>query len=164
MCWTALVAYKHRMKTGGSMTQDNQDSLELSAFIRETIAQIIQGVEQARSAIMEMETNAEVCPTGLHFEEGISPGPFKPGRGFVREVEFDVAITVGKTQSAEGTGEAGLSIGVPALQWLAGAQAGGNLALERQRQRSEVNRVTFKVPALLPSEPHPWNKEGEESQ
>ena len=146
------------------MTQNDQDSLELSAFIRETIVQIVQGVEQARSAVGGMETNAEICPTGLHFEKGLSPGPFKPGRGFVQEVEFDVAITVSRRKSGEGTGEISLNIGVPSLQWLAGAKAEGNLTVERQRERSEVNRVTFKVPVLLPSEPYPWNKEEEEYQ
>jgi hypothetical protein len=143
----------------GSMTQDNRDTLELSAFIRETLLQIVQGVEQARDTVSQIETNVEICPTGLHFEKGKSPAPFKPGRGFVQEVEFDVAVTVTKGKSVEGTGEVGLNLGVPSLQWLAGAKAEGNLAFERQQERSKINRVTFRVPVLLPSDVHLWNEE-----
>lgn len=163
---TAQSLPRVNIEYGGSMTQDNRDTLELSTFIRETLLQIVRGVEQARDSIKEIETNAEICPTGLHFKKGKSPAPFKPGRGFVQEVEFDVAITVSKGQSSDGTGEVGLNLGVPALQWLAGAKVEGNLAFERQQERSMVNRVTFRVPVLLPSEVYPWNEEeqGQESQ
>lgn len=137
------------------MGRDDKVTLELSAFIRETLVEIVRGVEQARDVFKEMETNAEICPTGLHFEKDKSPAPFKPGRGFIQDVVFDVAVTVSKGQSVEGTGKGSLSIGVPSLSWLAGAGAEANLALERQRERSEISHVTFKVPVLLPSEAYP---------
>lgn len=143
-----------------SMTRDGEEALELSTFIRETLVEIVKGVEQARDAVKEMETNAEICPTGLRFAKASPPSvPFKPGRGFVQEVEFDVAVTVSKEQSSEGTGKSGLSIGVPSIPWLGAVEAESNVALGRQRGRSEVSRVTFRVPVLLPSEVHPWNEE-----
>jgi hypothetical protein len=133
------------------MARDDNGTLELSAFIRETLVEIVRGVEQARDAIKKMETNAEICPTGLRFEKDKSPAPYKPGRGFIQEVLFDVAITVSKEHSAEGGGKGSLSIGVPSLPWLGGVGAEGDLTYEHQRGR----HVTFKVPVLLPSEAYP---------
>jgi hypothetical protein len=144
------------------MHREETDTLELSAFIKETLVEIIQGVERARTALEDIDTGAEICPTGLHFK-GESPAPFKAGRGFVQEVEFDVAITVSKGESAGGTGGGHLSIGVPSLEWLGGAGIEGQLRREHQRERSEVSHVRFTVPVLLPSDVHPWTEEnGEE--
>jgi hypothetical protein len=147
----------------GQMTQDNKDTLALSAFIRETLVEIVRGVEQARRALEGVETNAEICPTGLHFAKGQAPAPFKPGRGFVQEVEFDVAITVNKVQSREGAGEASLKIGVPQLAWLGGAALMGDQRAKRQQERGKISRVTFRVPVLLPSEAYPWD-EGQQEE
>ena len=144
------------------MARNDEETLELSEFIREALVEIVQGVEKARADIEDLETNAEICPTGLRFEKGHSPGPFKSGRGFVQEVEFDVAITVSRGRAGGGTGKASLNIGVPALKWLAGAEAEGDLTLEGKQERSQVNRITFKVPLLLPSEVYLWDEETKE--
>lgn len=138
------------------MSSDSTETLELSHFIRDTLVEIVTGVEEAQEEIEEIETNAEVCPTGLHFK-GESPGPFKPGRGFVQEVEFDVAITVSESRSQEEKGKGALNIGVPPMQWLGGIEAGGEMGSSRTKERSDVSHVTFKVPVLLPSEVYPWD-------
>jgi hypothetical protein len=66
----------------------NTTTVPLSDFISETLLEIIVGVEQARKAVDGMDTNAEVCPTGLRFERGRAPAPYRAGRGFVQEVAF----------------------------------------------------------------------------
>ena len=112
------------------MNLDRQDTLELSEFISQTLVQIVKGVELARNELKSIDTNAEICPTGLKFEKGSSPAPFKPDRGFVQEVEFNVAVTVNKESATKGSGEINLSIGVPSITWLPGAKAGGDLVFE----------------------------------
>lgn len=145
------------------MAKDIADGLELSEFISLTLVEIVKGVEGARRRVAEIETNAEVCPTGLYYQRQSAPGPYKPGRGFVQEVAFDVAVTVSKGQSSAKAGEARLNISVPIVSaWLPGVEAGGQSETEHRDERSEVSRVTFRVPLLLPSELHEWegNKRG----
>jgi hypothetical protein len=143
------------------MSPDSQETLELSTFIHRTLLEIIKGVEDARDALQKMETNAEICPTDLSYEKGRPPGPYRRGRGFVQEVEFDVAITVSKGHSREGSGKGGLSIGVPSIPLLGEAGIEGEITSKRQRERSDISRVTFRIPVLLPSEdtyvPNPEN-------
>jgi len=130
------------------VTKDQSSVLRLSQFISSTLEEIILGVEEARNRLRDLDTNAEVCPTGLHYA-GDSPGPFVPGRGFVQEVVFDVAITVSEEQVTSGAAKARFKIGVPA--WLAGAEGEVGGEHERQTGRSKISRVTFRVPVLLPS-------------
>jgi hypothetical protein len=70
-------------------------------------------------------------------------------------VEFDVAVTVTETKSAEGSATGALSIGVPPLKWLGGFDVGGDFKKVAEKGSSEISHITFKVPILLPSEIHP---------
>jgi len=139
------------------MGKDDRHTMELSRFISETLVGIVQGVEKARGEVKSLPIDAEICPTGLFFR-GDSPAPFKPGRGFVQAVEFDVEVVVSTGQSGEVSAEGGLSVGVPALAWLSGGKLAGDLSGKRQRDRRRASRVTFTVPVLLPSEVHVWDE------
>jgi hypothetical protein len=144
------------------MSLDDTRSIPLKDFISGTLLEIVTGVEQAREAIKTIDTNAEICPTGLYFAPGHPPGPFKPGRGFVQEVSFKVAVTVSQAQTAEGAGQAQLKLGVPVLEWLGGVEASADASLARELERSSVQHVEFKVPVLLPSELHVWRDKAQQ--
>ena len=123
--------------------------MELREFVRETLVQIVRGVQEAQNSLED--TNAEISPTGLRFTrpEG-TPVVYKEGRGIVQHVDFDVAVT-----TSEGTsGRGGLGVFITDTLGV-GAQ------LKRETETSAVNRIKFLVPVLFPSEPHDWSGESQ---
>lgn len=145
------------------MSTDDTRSIPLKDFVSGTLVEIVKGVEEAREAMDSIDTNAEICPTGLYFVPGHPPGPFKPGRGFVQEVSFKVAVTVTQAQTTKGAGQAQLSLGVPALEWLGSVKTSVDADLARQLDKASVQHVEFKVPLLLPSELHVWHEKAQQA-
>ncbi|UCE59386.1 MAG: hypothetical protein JSU63_18330 [Phycisphaerales bacterium] len=112
--------------------------MRLSHFIAETLTEIVNGVRSAQDNVKE--TNAEISPSGLHkFSNDQFPGPFKPGRGIVNMVEYDVGV------ETEGEGSAKAGVGV----FL--ATIGIGTQVEGKERTSAVHRIRFSVPLLLPS-------------
>lgn len=78
--------------------------MKLSEFIEETLTEIVTGVESAQKNISR--TNAEIAPSGLaKFNNDQFPYPFKPGRGIVNMVEYDVAVETSDETSANEKGD-----------------------------------------------------------
>ena len=128
-------------------------AVELKDFVCEALVQIVTGVQEAREATKD--TNAEISPTGLHFTPGEgSRVVYKPGRGIVQTVEFDVAVTTTNAKSGSGSAEAGAEAGIGVVT------ASVNLGMRGVvgKERAAANRVKFTVPILLPSTPHDWSK------
>ncbi len=128
------------------LKKKDYQQLELKEFIQEALVQIVKGVKNAQEDIKE--TNAEISPTGLHFtKEGETRIIFKPGRGIVQTVEFDVAITTIK--DAEGRAQVGVPIG----------DTGLGIGGSKGKKEEYVNRIKFTVPILFTSTPYDWEKE-----
>lgn len=124
----------------------DQELIELKKFVEETLVQIVKGVKASQDDIKNI--GGEICPTGLYFSGGSETRViYKPGKGIVQTVEFDIALTVTKATALEG--KAGIAIHI--------ASAGGETSLEKTREA--LNRVKFTVPVLLPSEFYDWGKE-----
>ena len=111
--------------------------MKLSEFIEETLTEIVRGVKSAQDKIAD--TNAEIQPSGLaKFNNDQFPFPFKPGRGIVNMVEYDVAVETSDEASTKGgVGVAMAVIGV-------GVQA------SEGEKTSRAHRIKFSVPLLLP--------------
>ena len=121
-----------------------ESSMELRDFVNQVLSEIVLGVHDAQEAIKD--TTGEISPTGLHFSEPQGPPVvFKPGRGLVQHVEFDIAITTKKAAGAQA--KAGIFV---AQIFNLGAEA------DASTEKEGVNRIKFTVPVLLPSEFHDW--------
>ena len=112
--------------------------MNLQDFIKETLVQIVNGIEDAQLELKE--TNAIISPK-IH-----NPDPVKEVKGMllVRDqnpatvVSFDVALT-----STEGTGTKG-GIGVVAGMVNLGSSG------ESKQERVNVSRVSVNIPVSLP--------------
>jgi hypothetical protein len=111
--------------------------MELSEFIEKTLTEIVTGVESAQKNVSE--TNAEIAPSGLaKFNNDQFPYPFKPGRGIVNMVEYDVAVETSDETSTKG----GIGIVMAAI--------GAGVQSKMGEKASTVHRIKFTVPLLLP--------------
>lgn len=108
------------------MTQVPEE-MDLQTFVRETLVQIVAGVELAISDIKGNSTNAMV-------------NPYRPDANHSdpTNVEFDVAVTV--TDSSSGRAGGGIKI----LSFNVGAHGEGKI------EAKAVNRIKFSVPVALP--------------
>lgn len=105
--------------------------VKLQEFVERTLVEIIAGVKN---------TNAEISPTGVRYTP--YPGEtvmFKPKRGIIQTVQFDVAVTTTKE------GKAKEKVGVMEVVGI-----GGDAGISKEA----INRVKFTVPVLLPSKPY----------
>jgi hypothetical protein len=102
--------------------------MDLETFIAETLRQIIKGVQTAQ--------HHDDCK-----EAQIHP-VHRDGTVRMRDIEFDVAVTV--TEGSEKKGGIGVFTGAFGI----GAQANANTA------NSSVSRIKFGVPIILPTKRH----------
>lgn len=109
--------------------------MELKEFVAATLAQIVEGVQLAQS---RTKTTSAVVNPQLDSSSG-KEGSFHRGTGtFIREIEFDVAVT---TMEASGTkGGVGIFVGAIGL----GSQGQSDAA------KTQLSRIKFAVPLLLP--------------
>lgn len=108
--------------------------MDLENFVSSALVQIVKGVNQARH---------ELKDTGALVNPSLSAKPataVRHGRGWqqVREIAFDVAVTVADERS--GKGGAGITV--------FGAHLGADGELTREN--STASRVRFVVPLALP--------------
>lgn len=106
--------------------------MALDEFITQTLIGIISGVKKAQD---KTKTDAIISPGALVNNAGFLG---VSGKGLVKDVTFDVALTIDKA-----TGTSGV-IGV--LSGIICLKAGG----ESKAAETQVNRLTFSVPLLLP--------------
>jgi hypothetical protein len=129
MCWFKKRSESRTLK-----------EIELQEFVRDTLVQIIHGVDQAKKEIKDTTNNAEIAPVGLSFTHGQESRTFKSGKGFVHEVEFDVAIT--KSETKDKKAELSVISGI----------VGAGFNFGKGGQSHSLSRIKFSVPILFPSE------------
>jgi len=106
------------------------EQMALDEFIAETLNGIISGVKKAQ---VKNETDAIISP-GVNSRDNVGSS----SKELIKDVTFDVAITIGKEKGTSG------KIGV--LPGILSLNAGG----ESKSGVTQVNRLTFSVPLLLP--------------
>jgi len=109
--------------------------MKLREFIAETLIEIQQGVNKAISRRDEENLPGRISP--------IFSGPADETLDWTRlveKVEFDVAVTEGR--SAEAGGEGGLEV--------LSVKVGGKGSVKQEH--NTVNRIKFSVPVLYPAQ------------
>ncbi|TSA39615.1 hypothetical protein D4R30_00825 [archaeon] len=102
--------------------------MDLETFIAETLRQIVKGVRTAQQH--------EDCK-GATINPPTAPG--QNHRLLVKQIEFDVALTVSEGSEKQGKG----NIGIASVFGI-GGQANSTTA------SSSVSRIKFEVPVVLP--------------
>lgn len=121
--------------------------MELDEFVAKTLEQIIKGVADAQVAVRRSAADAVINPYNAVINPSVGsalpPDRLDEGTGtLVQEVSFDVAVTV----SESGKSGAGLQVGAFGV--------GGKMGGGSKRARSEVSRIKFVVPVVLPMGEH----------
>jgi hypothetical protein len=99
--------------------KSDQKHIELKKFIEETLVQIVKGVKASQDEVKGI--GGEICPTGLYFSEGGETRViYKPGRGIVQTVEFDIALSVTKATALGG--KAGIAVNIASVGGEAGVE------------------------------------------
>ena len=108
--------------------------MELREFVRSTLLEIVAGVTDAQKALDEEGSTAVInAPAAGNLKQY-----YERGTRLLEMVEFDVALTVTETTD-KGLGGR-LSIAAASI----GTQRGTSI------ENSEVSRVRFQVPVVLP--------------
>ena len=111
--------------------------MELKAFIRESLDQIIEAV--AASAKVADKQGAVINPRQRQFRYGHGIYFDKQTGSPLVNVEFDIAVTVADQKKSKG------GIGVAMANVVLGSQG------ESGMQNERLNRIKFSVPVVLPS-------------
>ena len=111
--------------------------MNLEDFVANSLQQIILGIQRAQASIkaqgVQINPQVEGRPnTDIDVWSGT----------LLRDIEFDVAVTV----SESGTSGADLSVGLP---WVKAGLRGGS-----EHLNSAVSRVKFSIPVALPKHPY----------
>lgn len=115
--------------------------MDFEQFVSISRAQIIRGIAKAQADAES--TNAQINPVGISRSPEHGPhaptntGAFSPS-AYVRDVEFDVAVTVADSKTGEA--KAGLRV------WAVEIGGKGKTATEN----SAVSRIKFAVPVVWP--------------
>ena len=110
--------------------------MELDEFVAKTLEQLIKGIISAQNSVRELSTNAEINPS---VGSALPPDRLDDDTGtLVQNVSFDVAVTVSHSDKSG----AGLQVGAFGV--------GGKMGGGSKRARSEVSRIKFVVPVVLP--------------
>ena len=119
--------------------------MELKDFIRETLVQVAQGIEQASDELKN--STAAVNPKNviINYSENArhygvldqNPEELPPAR-LVEAIEFDVAVHA--TEGSEASAKAGISVGSIGL---------GGKGSSSETKTSE-SRIQFRIPMVLP--------------
>jgi hypothetical protein len=115
--------------TGVATALNNESKpMDLETFIAETLRQIVKGVKTAQQH--------DDCKGAYINAVQLRPSAFTEG---VREIEFDVALTVSEEKEKQGKANIGI-----ASYFGAGGQASSTAA------NTSVSRIKFSVPVFLP--------------
>jgi hypothetical protein len=117
--------------------------VNIQEFIRETLKQITLGVAEA--TVETGKWGALINPTSIPAPHGGQNLVLKATDNLVREVQFDIAVTVEEHTNKSGRGE----VNVSAIIVFGGAKAEGNL--EKKDGSSLVSRVKFDIPVYFPT-------------
>lgn len=107
--------------------------MELKEFIKETISQILEGIDEVQKT--ELGPNVNASTEGGSATKDLGGNLINRGKhGVFTRVDFDVSV------SAESEGKGGLRVSA----FGQGVDAGGS------RKAANANRVSFSVPVRLP--------------
>lgn len=112
--------------------------MELKEFVATALTQIFEGIQDAQARTLG---NGEINPGlvgGMRLELAKQGIFMSAGDGWVRSVEFDVAVTIGASEGL--TGGMGLVVG----PFVIGAKG------EAESQSSTISRIRFAVPVAYP--------------
>lgn len=117
--------------------------MDLQEFVASTLTQISAGIAQAQEQCAE--SGAWINPTGAlaHPKEKLQVEVDLNARAYLEQVQFDVAVTIGSDQTAEGGG------GIRVLGLDLGAKGSVNY------ENSTVSRIRFSVPVVWPADRDP---------
>ena len=113
--------------------------MDLKEFVADSLAQIIEGIEDAQRRCAE--TGAWISPKGPKLPARSESPAMNAGGGdnqYLDDVKFDVAITA--SEGSSGGGEA-------KLQVLSVSLGGGGKV---ESQNSAVSRIQFSIPVVWP--------------
>lgn len=115
--------------------------MELKDFVKETIVQIVEGIDQANATLTG--NSAFIASTNLSTNRALTSTVDKERiHHYVSNIEFDVAINVQNSETK--AGGAGLEI-------LSVLNVGGKGSSENTS--SSTSRIKFSLPLALPTEP-----------
>lgn len=114
--------------------------MDIQAFVRETLRQIITGVTEARNDSGQGIVN----PRTVQYPAS-KPIPVE-SRSLIKEIEFDIAVTVEEHKNRSTEAEAGAG---GLLKVVSTLKAGGKL--ESSSANISVSRVKFSVPVQFPT-------------
>ena len=109
--------------------------MELQQFVRDTICQVILGIDGAKQILADRGIGAAVNPV---WEDANNLND-----EHVLKMEFDVAVAVASTTQSEAGG--GLKLGIQVLS------VGAGVKDQNSTEHSSVSRVKFVVPYILPA-------------
>jgi len=118
--------------------------MDLKEFVKESIVQIAQGIDEANSALSD--STAMVNPTNIAANSGSaqayartkSPDDQQSSRKIVEKVQFDVAVVA--TTAEEGTVGGKLSIAAIGI----GAEG------KKESTNQSESRIKFSIPVVYP--------------
>lgn len=120
--------------------------MNVREFVKESLLAIVGGVVDAQKEIAEIAPDAKISPAYARHEPGAAVAAGR--QQSVTMIEFDLAVTVTHTGHAEASGSA--KAGVLSV-FSASADAGA----EYSHERSNVSRLRFDVPIVMPRQEVP---------
>lgn len=115
--------------------------MELKEFVKETIVQVVEGIDEANAALSEK--TAFVASANIQTSKTHQSTVDKEGRHhYVTDLEFDVAVNVQNSETKEGRGR---------VEILTILNIGGKGSCENTS--SSTSHIKFSLPLALPTEP-----------
>ena len=118
------------------------EPMELKDFIKKSLVQIIEGVQDARAAVQGGAAAAHLAEVSPTLSSSLSGLGSTVSGSNVEMISFDVAVVV-----VEGEAERG---GADAKIGVFGFSAGVGGKLEAEKKTTNTSRISFRVPIALP--------------
>lgn len=116
--------------------------MELKEFIKETLIEIIKGVDEAKNSLNK--DGSLICPPIPRFDHNQTSSHKMTHNGlFCENVEFDLAVTVEEKSSKKVEAEAA---GKGEFLKVIGVSASMNGVYDNSNNNMTTNRIKFKVP------------------
>eukprot|EP00752_Nemacystus_decipiens_P017586 g15759.t1 len=113
--------------------------MQLQQFVRETLVQVIRGIQEAAEDVgIPAKAETLVPIVGYAFSRGANVREIST----LQDIEFDVAVVASESNSKSDGGGGGISV--------VGLQIGGRTEAEKARATETTSRVRFSVPVQLP--------------
>ncbi|MBU6474778.1 MAG: hypothetical protein KGQ70_02320 [Alphaproteobacteria bacterium] len=111
-------------------------SMKLKDFIKETLIEIAEGIDEARYPVGD---RVAIAPSRLN-GDSLSEKNY---------IEFDIAVTANEIIHTEKGGKGSVGVKIEVLGNKVKGELGGSATGETQLQNEKVSRVQFKVPVYF---------------